>query len=98
MPVKLPKKSLRWLVIVAAAVVMVNLIAGPRGFYALYKLHSSCQVLKDSIEIEKVMIDSLTLVEERLKSDPIYIERAARELLGVSRPGETVIKFVDRHK
>lgn len=98
MGVKLPPNSLRWLVIAVVVVVIVQMIAGPRGFYSLYKLHRTLNDIEDSITLEKVKIDSLTEVESRLKNDPVYIERAARELLGVSRPGETVIKFVDRPK
>ncbi len=98
MGLKLPPNSLRWIVIAIALVIVVQMVAGPRGFYSLYKLNRTLGDIEDSIVLENVKIDSLTEVESRLENDPIYIERAARELLGVSRPGETVIKFVDRPK
>lgn len=98
MGLKLPPNSLRWIIVAVVLVILVQMVAGPRGFYSLYKLHRTLGNIEDSIALEKVKIDSLTEVESRLKDDPVYIERAARELLGVSRPGETVIKFVDRPK
>jgi len=37
--------------------------------------------------------DELTRTVERLRSDPAYIEKLAREDLGYVREGETVLKF-----
>jgi len=37
--------------------------------------------------------DELTKTVERLRSDPAYIEKLAREELGYVREGETVLKF-----
>ena len=37
--------------------------------------------------------DQLTRTVDRLRNDPAYIEKIAREELGYVRPGETVLKF-----
>ena len=37
--------------------------------------------------------DELTRTVDRLRSDPAYIEKLAREELGYVRPGDTVLKF-----
>lgn len=37
----------------------------------------------------------LKLNQERLKEDPQFIEKIAREKLGYAKPGETVFRFVD---
>ncbi len=37
--------------------------------------------------------DELTRTVERLRNDPAYIEKLAREDLGYVREGETVLKF-----
>ncbi len=94
----MPAKSLRWIVIGILTVVLIHAVAGPRGFYALYKLYNVCKATEVAIANEKENIDSLKEVNERINTDLEYIERSARELLGVSRPGETVIKFVDIQK
>ncbi len=96
MPLKLPQNSLRWIIGALLLVFVIHQFSGARGFYALYNLQRSTISMQESIEHKNEIIDSLKLVEKRLETDPIYIERVARELLGVSRPGETVIKFVDR--
>jgi cell division protein FtsB len=35
---------------------------------------------------------------DRLRNDPLYLERIAREERGMVRPGETVLKFPPRDK
>jgi cell division protein FtsB len=37
--------------------------------------------------------DELTRTVERLRNDPAYVEKLAREELGYVRPGETILKF-----
>jgi cell division protein FtsB len=37
--------------------------------------------------------DALSLTVERLRNDPAFIEKLAREELGYVRPDETVLKF-----
>jgi len=96
--IRVPQKSIRWVVVIIILAVAGNVVFGTTGFYALFKTGKECDRLTEVVLAEQEKIDSLTTVEERLRNDPEYIERAARELLGVSRPGETVIKFVDRQE
>ncbi len=98
MKITIPQKSIRWIVILIVLILVGNGIFGKTGFYALYNARIECDELKVIVAEEEYKIDSLTTVEYRLQNDHEYIERAARELLGVSRPGETVIKFVDRNE
>ena len=42
--------------------------------------------------------DRLAQVIDRLRNDPAYLERIAREERGMARPGETVLKFPPRDK
>jgi len=37
--------------------------------------------------------DELTRAVERLRNDPAYVEKIAREELGYVRPDETILKF-----
>jgi cell division protein FtsB len=37
--------------------------------------------------------DELSRTVERLRNDPAYVEKLAREELGYVRPGETILKF-----
>lgn len=47
-------------------------------------------------QIEQIKSTNLRLSEEqqRLKSDPLYLENVAREKLGVARKGEVVYKVL----
>lgn len=41
----------------------------------------------------RVRTDELTKTVDRLRTDPAYIEKLAREDLGYVREGETILKF-----
>ena len=43
-------------------------------------------------------VDSLKKTIEKLKTDTAYIERIAREKLGMAKKGEKVYKFVEEEK
>ncbi len=92
----LPKKSVRWLIVLLLSVFLLSFVAGKSGLITIYKLRGECQELDKKLALEKAKADSLTLVENRLQADNTYIERVARAKLGYSRPGEVVIKFVDQ--
>jgi cell division protein FtsB len=42
--------------------------------------------------------EELSLMVERLRTDPAYVEKLAREELGYVRDGETVLKFPSSRK
>ena len=50
------------------------------------------------IEENRRIIDSLREEIQRLTNDTAYIERIAREKLGMARPDEKVYKFVEKRK
>ena len=53
------------------------------------------QQLVQEIEIDKELVQLLKTKSEKLKNDPRFLERVAREELGLAKPGETVFKFID---
>ena len=63
-----------------------------RQFHEMQKKESN---LQDEIRFEEEMLRHLQQKKERLLNDPRFVERIAREELGLARPGETVFKFVD---
>lgn len=52
-------------------------------------------VLQEDIRLEEQMLKQLKEQQERLQSDPRFVERIAREELGYAKPGETIVKFLD---
>ncbi|OGV47029.1 MAG: hypothetical protein A2X46_07615 [Lentisphaerae bacterium GWF2_57_35] len=52
-------------------------------------------ILEEDIRLEEEMIKHLKVQQERLRSDPRFVEKIAREELGYAKPDETIFKFVD---
>ena len=51
--------------------------------------------LQEEIRLKEEILHHLKDQQERLQSDPAFVEKIAREELGLARPGETVFKFAD---
>ncbi len=51
--------------------------------------------LQEDIRLEEQMLKHLKDQQEKLRSDPRFVEKIAREEIGYAKPGETVFKFVD---
>ena len=83
--------------VVGAALVLLLFVAlavyGWHGVVRLQQMHEQLQ----SLERENVALrreaERLVQVIDRLRNDPAYLERIAREERGMVRPGETVLKF-----
>jgi len=78
-----------------ALAVLAALTFGDRGLLDVYRLHKSDKARTAEIAAAHAEIDSLKAEIKRLQTDTAYIERIAREGLGMARPGEKIFKFVD---
>lgn len=83
------------LVAVAISSFLVFSLFGNQGWLALYKSHQQTRNLKMEVENSHQMIDSLKKEISRLKNDTAFIERIAREKLGMARRDEKIFKFVE---
>jgi len=70
------------------------LILGGNSFFNTWKLQRQVGKLKAETMHLKAVNDSLSQENQRLKTDPEAAEKAAREKFGLTKPGETVIRFV----
>jgi len=72
-------------------VLIVNAVVGERGLAASWRARQLAQAL--TADIDALKTDNTALREEarRLTEDPAAIERAARQDLGLARPGEIVV-------
>lgn len=91
-----------WIVIqrVSAGVVVVLAIAMVAGIFyprllEYRDLQKQHERLQEEIRFEEEMLKHLKSKQQRLLTDPRFVERIAREELGLARPGETVFKFTD---
>jgi len=73
-------------------------ITGPRGTLKLYKIKREKAHLQQDIlrlEQKKARLDS---VRSRLKNDPLYIEKIAREKYNMKKKGEKVYRILRDEK
>jgi cell division protein FtsB len=78
----------------AAALLLAGLIVYGGGALArVVQLQQEVEALEREIVTQRARADALARTVERLRSDPAYIEKLAREDLGWVREGETVLRF-----
>lgn len=69
-------------------------VAGEHGYLSLRKLAHQVRQIDSEIEALREANRALEGEIHSLKTDPFYIERIAREELGMIRPGEIVYEIV----
>lgn len=88
------KKRLNLAVIITAIVVLMIALLLP-GYTKLQDLIAENNRLEERIVGLNKSIEKLGREKERLKNDMLYIEKVAREKLGVVREDEVIIKEKD---
>jgi cell division protein FtsB len=84
----------RTLGVAGALLVSVGLGAyGVRAVLRVVEMRSQMDTMEKDLVALRARADELTKTVDRLRSDPAYIEKLAREDLGYVREGETVLKF-----
>ncbi len=96
LPFSLPPKFGRWLIIAAVLIYVGFIVGGRSGLVALYSSHRQTVAMKAEIIRLNAQVDSLDTVIDRLRHDTVFIERMAREKLGMARSDEVVFKFIDK--
>ncbi len=89
------KPSYRFLFwgIIAIIGIWILFLSG-NSFLNTYKLQRRVQLLEKETTALKAVNDSLAAENLRLKTDPETAEKAAREKFGLTKPDETVFRFV----
>ncbi len=59
------------------------------------ELHRREAAIQEEIRLEEEIIKHLKDRQEKLRTDPRFVEKIAREELGYAKPGETVFRFTD---
>ena len=87
------KKALGLAVFLIVAASILNALFGERGVLGLKQARRDYSVLMQ--EIEALEAENRRLADEihALRTDPLVIERRAREVLGMARPGEIVVEI-----
>jgi len=87
------------LVLIGSSLFVLAMMAftvwGDRGLLAMWRTQHDLDRLVREIEIVEQKNATLAREVQRLRSDLGYIEKIAREELGLVRPGEIVFEFAD---
>ena len=59
------------------------------------ELHRREAAIQEEIRLEEEIIKHLKSQQDKLRTDPRFVEKIAREELGYAKPGETVFHFTD---
>jgi len=80
---------------VAAIVLVVLALSayGTRAVLRVSELRREMDAMERDLVTLRARTEELTRTVDRLRNDPAYIEKLAREDLGYVREGETVLKF-----
>jgi cell division protein FtsB len=89
------KKVLLVAVLLVLAYALWSFVVGEMGVVKYYRMRSQERSLR--AEIGHLKQDNLRLMQEirSLKQDPAYLERIARDTIGLARPGEVVYYYGD---
>ena len=87
------------LVLIGGSLFLLAMMAftvwGDRGLLTMWRTQRELERLVREIEIVEQKNTTLAREVQRLRSDLKYIEKIAREELGLVRPGEIVFEFAD---
>jgi len=89
----------RTLIVVLALVVGGGLVIyGGGGVLRVRAMQQEIRQLERELGTLRTQTEKLTATIDKLRNDPSYIEKLAREDLGYVREGETVLKFPAKPK
>jgi len=80
---------------VAAIVIVVMALSayGTRAVLRVSEMRREMDAMERDLVTLRARTEELTRTVDRLRNDPAYIEKLAREDLGYVREGETILKF-----
>ena len=68
-------------------------VYGATNAVRVWSMQRAIEALEQDIAALRARQERLTQTVDRLRNDPAYVEKLAREELGMVREGETVLKF-----
>ncbi|MDD5634557.1 MAG: septum formation initiator family protein [Candidatus Omnitrophica bacterium] len=89
------KKKIIWYVVILSALICVIFLP---GLTDLHKLRAENEKHKKRIQLLEERNDELKEELLRLQKDPVYVEKKAREKLGIVKKGEIIYKGPSKKK
>lgn len=91
---KIQHRLMHILLIVQVAIVVLLLLCGAQGFIHVGELKDSLKKIDQEVALRMHEIEELEQERDAWLHDSFYVERYAREKLGMSRDNETLYKIV----
>jgi len=92
--IDLERLSPRRLGTIALVVLAIGLAAfGVKESVRAWQMRRNVHAAEREVQALRAKQVELTRTVDRLRNDPLYIEKLAREEMGMVREGETVLKF-----
>lgn len=91
-----PQTSRRWVITILSAILTALFLFttfGDRGLIHLWRLREEKRKLDDKNFVLQRENEALRERLYRLRHDNFYLEKSAREELGLARPGEIIYRF-----
>lgn len=92
------RKLKRILFLLVFAFISYSFFSGPYGFIQIHSLWQEKKSLEKESKMWQAKIVDLEIEKKRLEEDKFYIEKQARERLGMVKEGERVYKVVPQRK
>jgi len=88
----------RILILFVCAFLAYRFFAGPYGFIQIHSLVKEKKSLENQSRMLQAEIVDLEIEKNRLTDDPFYLEKQARERLGLIKEGEKVYRIIHMEK
>jgi cell division protein FtsB len=82
-----------WIVAGVLVLLLAAALFGENGLLHLRRLRADVETLHRDVQTLEMENERLSRAITQLRTDPVAIERIAREELGLVRPGERVLRF-----
>ena len=82
-------------ILVLFITIAVIILSGDQGIFTMYKTGRRMKAMRRELELSREVIDSLNTEIKRLRSDTGYMEKIAREKLGMAKKNEKMYKFIE---
>jgi cell division protein FtsB len=84
---------------IAMVVLAVGLaVFGVKESVRAWQMRRDMHAVEREVQALRAKQEQLTRSVDRLRNDPLYIEKLAREEMGMVREGETVLKFPSQNR
>src|SRR5436853_7280525 len=95
MPRRRRGRIVRYLVVAAGCVLIIDALVGDRGLLAMLKARQQYRTLEASLAHSRAENAQMREQARRLREDPDAVEEIARRELGLIRPGEKLFIVKD---